>query len=242
MDDSKNTASVLLIDDEETFTRQTLEFLEPEGFSVYTENNGHEALNTINRINPDVLILDVDLGLNDTDGRVICQQVTQTERYQQGRLGIILISGQYINPADELFGYGAGADNYLTKPFKMAHLTARIHAVLRHVNRHKTAEPYRSSFLSVDFEKRTVHVSDVPIDLSKLEFDLLAYLIRADGRVCVKSELLEEVWGTMHIEEGAIAKCISILRAKLAKASPHRFIVNVHGVGYKYDSGPLNTA
>lgn len=237
MTNRKNDAVVLLVDDDQSFSRQTHDYLTAEGFCVHTENNGNEAIKAVDKIKPDVLILDINLGLEDTDGRIICQQVSQTERYQQGVMGIIMISGHYINPSDELFGYNAGADNYLTKPFGMAQLTARLYAVLRLVNVQETHEPDTGEQLSIDYKRYEVRVNGTLIQLSPLEYRLLVYLVRADGRVCLKGELLEEVWHTVHVEEGAIAKCVSILRGKFRKQLKHDFIKNQHGVGYQFDPG-----
>jgi len=89
--------------------------------------------------------------------------------------------------------------------------------------------------LSIDFKRREIKIRGREITLSRLEFELLAHLIMADGAVCDKTDLLKHVWRKVHIEVGAIAKCVSLLRSKLKVQSPHKFIVTVNRVGYKFN-------
>jgi len=229
-------ASILLVDDEISFCRQADVYLTSEGHDVHTLSDGKEVLNSVQKIKPDILVLDLDLGLADTDGRLICSEVSKTQIYQQGLLGIILISGHYIKSTDELFGYSAGADNYLVKPFDMSQLCVRVEAVFRRLSGASIVAPNTGN-LSIDFDRRVVKIKENEIRLPKLEFDLLAFLINANGAVCVKCDLLEQVWGTIHVEEGAITKCISLLRKRLSKYTEHQYIENVFGVGYKFVPG-----
>jgi len=233
MVNTPSKTSILLVDDEISFCRQAQVYLSAEGHDVHTLSDGNEVLNSVQKIEPNILVLDLDLGLTDTDGRLICSEISQTEIYRQGRLGIILISGQYIKSTDELLGYSAGADNYLVKPFDMSQLCVRIEAVYRRLTRGSAGTP-NTGDLSIDFDRREVRIQGNEIRLPKLEFDLLAFLIKADGAVCVKGDLLEYVWRTVHVEEGAIPKCVSLLRKRLSRYTEHQYIENVFGVGYKF--------
>lgn len=224
---------VLFVDDDSLFCGQAQNFLATENYEVHTLCDGLEVMNTVEKLKPDILVLDLDLGIEDVDGRQLCVEVSNTEMYQQGKIGIILISGQYIRSDDELLGYNAGADNYLIKPFDMSQLCVRIEAVCRRLRGTTLKTPYTGELI-IDYDRRSVHVKGKIITLTKLEFDLLAYLVKSEGAVCVKADLLEHVWGTIHVEEGAIAKCISLIRKQLSSATSHKYIENVFGVGYKF--------
>lgn len=232
---------ILLVDDEAEFCIQAQQFLQSEGHEVYVETNGDYALNRVAELLPDVVILDVDLGLSGVDGRAICARIAQSSEYREGRLGVLMISGHYIAPNDEVIGIELGADNYLVKPFELAQLSARVKAISRRVQANLPESIAIDEDLIIHFNRREVICAGEPCPLSRLEFNVLAYLARSPGMARTKAELLENVWSSPHVEEGSIAKCMSVLRRKLSPMEPERYIQTIYGVGYKLISMPTES-
>jgi len=224
---------ILLIDDEVEFAAQAQTFLTAQNFSVVVESNAVRALHLVDQLSPDIVIIDVDLGHKEIDGLAISAKIAASDEYQSGNRGIIMMSGHYVAPSDEVIGFEVGADNYLIKPFDLSQLSARINALGRRLSYLEPNELRLNNTMTVAFDSREVWLSGNPVSLSRLEFNVLAYLGKPPGVVRTKSELLENVWSTPHVEEGAIAKCISILRKKLSNEEPEKYIQTVYGVGYK---------
>lgn len=225
--------NILLVDDEETFLRKASAYLSHSGHIVTAEGNAEDVIAQYTRLSPDVVVLDVDLGHPRIDGRTLCATIANTERYQLGHVGIILISGRHINPGDELAGFSLGADNYLIKPFQLSQLSIRISALSRRLTHSVLTAEVKIGDLFLDLEKRKASVSGSPLQLTKLEFDTLAYLAKSPGVVRSKHDLLKHVWSNVHIEYGAVSKSISILRKKLMPTNANAYIKTVYGVGYQ---------
>jgi len=233
---------ILLIDDEHEFCLQVKTYFESVNDTILVESNGLRAMSQFNSFKPDVVIVDIDLGLREIDGRAICAEILKSEHYGNGSVGIVLISGHYIAPSDEVLGFEIGADNYLIKPFELSQLGARIQALARRFQFGKKNSLLKSGDLEVDTSARTLSVSAQEVKLTKLEFNVLECLMIHSGEVLTKTQLLEKVWRTPHVEEGAIAKCVSILRRKMSPNEPERYIKTVHGVGYRFfqHDSPVN--
>jgi len=211
-----------------------------DGHSVFTESNPKLAELRLNELEPSVLVLDVDLGTPDLDGRTLCAQFAKTSRYIRGELRIIMISGHYIDPGDEIAGFKAGADNYLIKPFEMSQLAARVEAVARRLQDVSNPEIMQiDEHLIINNMSRIATMDGKELPLSKLEFNVLYYLAQSPGVVKTKSDLLEKVWSTPHVEKSAVSKCISLLRRKISKDDPEAYVQTVYGVGYRF-SVPTN--
>jgi len=224
----------MLVDDEDAFLRHACAFFESDGHTVVPQNDADQVLHSFHQNEPDIVVLDVDLGHKTLDGRMLCADIVKTERYQLGSVGIILISGHYINPGDELAGFTVGADNYLIKPFELSQLAIRIEALSRRLHRPSKTKQITSGELFIDKDSREVYVGDTLVELSKLEFNVLLFLAESPGTVKTKSDLLEQVWSTIHVEDSAVAKCISLLRKKLSAKNPEAFIKTVYAVGYLF--------
>lgn len=225
--------NILLVDDELEFCTQAQEYLQKHGHNVVIETVGTNALAKFSESRPSVVILDIDLGQQGIDGRSICAQIANSKEYQSGELGIIMISGHFVGANDEVLGFQLGADNYMVKPFELNQLLARIDAIGRRIISKNQDEINLNDSLVINTAAREVTVDSQLINLSKLEFNVLSYLAQPAGTTRTKADLLEHVWGTSHIEEGAIAKCVSLLRRKLCPDDPDRYIQTVYGVGYK---------
>jgi len=226
---------ILIVDDEISFCRQARAFLSVDGYNIVTECDGLRVLSQLEQFKPDILIIDVDLGISDLDGRTLCAEISKMKAYAEGNIHIIMISGHYVDPVDEIAGFNVGADNYLLKPFEMSQLAARVKAIVRRKNMVSTPTELKiDKHLTINAANRTATMDGLPLKLSRLEFNVLNYLAQSPEVVMPKSELLEKVWSTPHVEVSAVAKCISILRGKLSSDCLDAYIQTVHGIGYRF--------
>jgi len=182
------------------------------------------------RVHPDVVVL--DLMLPGLDGIEVCKRI------QRDRAVPVLMLTARDSEADMLVGLAVGADDYMSKPFSMRELIARVHALLRRVDRDRTdgssATPVRIGTVELDPTTRRVQRDGTPVHLTPTEFDLVAYLAARPGRVATREELLGEVWG-YDIPSGArtVDSHIRSIRRKLGAD----LVRTVHGVGYAVEAG-----
>ncbi len=225
---------VLVVDDEPHIRAVLRGYLEAEGFAVAEAADGEAAVDAVRRQPPDLVLLDVVLpGL---DGLEALRQLrTFSDVY------VILVTAR-AEEVDKLVGLGVGADDYITKPFSPREVAARVKAVLRRDRggREAPTAVLRFAGLSIDKDAREVRVDGAEVNLSALEFDVLAALAEAPGRVFSRRQLLEGVWGyDFYGDERVVDVHIRGLRARLGDdaASP-RLIATVRGVGYKFTGRP----
>jgi DNA-binding response OmpR family regulator len=219
---------VLVVDDERPIIELVRGYLEREGWEVATAPDGRAALEAARATSPDVVILDVMLpGL---DGIEVCRQL---RTFSDAYVLMLTARGEEV---DRIVGLTIGADDYLVKPFSPRELVARIKAVLRRPREPAVgAAAAPTSGLEVDERRRLVRVDGVTVDLTALEFDLLALLARDPGTVVRRTELLDRLWGAEFVADDHLVDVhIANLRRKLGDdpASP-RFIETVRGVGYR---------
>jgi two-component system KDP operon response regulator KdpE len=224
----ENGPRILVVDDEKAIRRFLYTSLTANGYAVFEAANGAEALTAVVNHRPDVVIL--DLGLPDIEGTEVTARLREWTH-----LPIIILSvrGQ---ETDKITALDAGADDYLTKPFSVGELMARIRVALR---RAATNDQIESVFitdgLQVDLARRLVTVGGQEVQLTPTEYDLLRVLVNHAGKVLTHQYLLQEVWG-MGYEAGAhlLRVNISNLRRKLEHnpARPH-YILTELGVGYR---------
>ncbi|MGB5707018.1 MAG: response regulator transcription factor [Arenicellales bacterium] len=197
-------------------------------------NNGQTALDMFSARQYDMLVLDIMLP--ELDGLEVCKRIRQVDR----QIPILMLTAK-AEEIDKVVGLEIGADDYLTKPFGVAELTARIKALLRRVDPYLTSdlcsEPCIVSHgdLEIDQAKHLVRVDGNEVALTAREFELLTHFLRHPGRVFTRTELLENVWGYSNgIYQHTVNSHINRLRAKIEKdpAKP-AYIVTVWGVGYK---------
>jgi two-component system KDP operon response regulator KdpE len=223
---SEPTLRILIVDDERAIRR----FLKASLGSQYhiTEAvSGAEALSAVASDRPDVVIL--DLGLPDMDGMEVTRQLREWTK-----VPIIIVSVRE-HEADKIAALDAGADDYLTKPFGVGELMARLRAALRH-SAQTDAEPvFKQGNLVVDFRKREVTVNGEPVTLTPTEYDLLRDLVTHAGKVLTHRQLLHAVWGPAYDAETHLLQVnISNLRRKI-EPDPSRpsYILTEPGVGYR---------
>ncbi len=223
------TKTILVVDDEKRLVSLVESYLTQEGYRVATAYNGKEALTVARREKPDLIILDVMMP--EMDGYAFMR----AHRAEQDT-PIILLTAR-VDDDEKILGLELGADDYVTKPFRPRELTARVRAVLRRVgNTEPAAQVLHAADLTLDREGRTVQVSDQYVDLTPSEFDILAALMSAPGRVFSRLDLLDIIQGVRYEGyERTIDTHIKNLRGKIEDdpRSP-RYIETVYGVGYRF--------
>jgi len=221
---------VLVVDDEPHIRTVLRSYLQADGFDVTEAADGEGAIAAIRDGRPDVVLLDVMLP--GIDGLEVLRQLRVfSDAY------VILVTAR-AEEVDKLVGLGVGADDYVTKPFSPREVTARVKAVLRRDRGVRTGEDGALRFvgLVIDTVGREVEANGSSVMLSSLEFDLLAALAGAPGRVFSRAQLLERVWGyDFYGDERVVDVHIRSLRARLGDPAgdPH-LIATVRGAGYKF--------
>lgn len=225
---------ILVVDDEERIRSLVGQYLRAEGYEVAEAANGEEALAKVQGQHPDLVVLDVRLP--GVDGfEVLAELRKRSEVY------VIMLTAR-AEETDKLVGLTAGADDYLTKPFSPRELVARVKAVLRRGREPRGADQDVLSFagLTIDLGRREVQRDGEAIELTVLEFDLLAALASAPGRVFTRRQLIERVWGWDFFGDDRVVDVhIRNLRRALGdSAEEPRFVGTVRGVGYKLIAEP----
>jgi two-component system alkaline phosphatase synthesis response regulator PhoP len=222
---------ILLIEDEPGLCLTLSDRLQKEGYVVEISNDGESGFNQAKNQPYDLIIL--DLMLPKKSGYDVCRDLRQT-----GLLIPILMLTARHQTVDKVLGLKLGADDYLTKPFEMLELLARIEALLRRVNQTFTAAPalYQFGSVRVDFRKTEVVRDGEAITLSAKEFQLLRYLIEHRGETLSREKLLQEVWGYSAVPyTRTVDVHVAWLRQKLEDDPKQpQWIMTVHGLGYKF--------
>lgn len=216
---------ILVVDDEPTILAAVATRLRAEEFQVETAVDGPSAVATAAATEPDLVVLDVMLP--GFDGLEVCRRI-QAER----PVPVLMLTAR-SDETDMLVGLGIGADDYLTKPFSMRELVARIRVLLRRVERTDAEPPMSFGDCRIDLLARRVHRGADEIHLTKLEFDVLAFLAGRPRAAVSRETLLEQVWGwTSETETRTVDSHVKALRRKLGPD----LIRTVHGVGYALDA------
>jgi len=229
------TRKVLIVEDDPDIARLIAMHLQDMACDCDIEADGMAALKRFKQGNYDLVVL--DLMLPGMDGLSICREI----RAGAGYVPILMLTAKSTE-LDRVLGLEMGADDYLTKPFSIPELMARIKALFRRVealgstNEQQAPPQIELAGLCIDLEKRRVEVDEKPVELTAKEYDLLLYFARHPGRVFSRVQLLDQVWGYNHEGyEHTVNTHINRLRSKVEKdpAAP-RFIQTVWGVGYRF--------
>ena len=223
-------ATVLIVDDEASIRRFLKPYLEGEGYAVVEARTGREALSLASSHDPEVILL--DLGLPDLDGAEVLEGLPPWSRAR-----VIILSARG-KEQDKVSALDLGASDYLTKPFSLAELAARIRALLRRGATQDVAAAPRYHFgeLDIDIEGHVVSLDGSDVHLTPTEFKLLAFLVRHAGKVITHGQLLREVWGKhSQDQEHYVRIHIHKLRHKIEKdpARPKHLHTET-GVGYRF--------
>jgi two-component system KDP operon response regulator KdpE len=228
---SEGELRILVVDDEPPIRRFLRAALSAHNYVIFEAANGQAALDAMIANRPDLIIL--DLGLPDIDG------IEVTRRLREWTAVPIIVLSVREHETDKIAALDAGADDYLTKPFGVGELLARIRTAVRHAAR-STAEPvFTLGELAVDLSRRLVTVAGAEVQLTPTEYDLLRLLVNDAGKVLTHHQLLRQVWGPGYDEELHMLRVnISNLRRKIERdpARPH-YIVTEPGVGYRLRGG-----
>lgn len=227
-------ARLLVVDDEPTILRTLRVNLVHHGFEVETAETARQALDSCLRFHPDLILL--DLGLPDMDGLEFIRDL-------RGRSNtpIVVLSARGAE-RDKVKALDVGADDYLTKPFGIEELLARVRVGLRHLARPLTGASaiFRTGELEVDLERRIVKTGGTPVHLSPTEYDLLKAFVARPNRVLTDRMLLLQVWGPEYGSEGHYLHVYMARLRKKLEADPQnpRYLITEPGVGYRLLSDP----
>lgn len=223
--------TVLIVEDDKYIMSLTTLYLKDEGYKTIEATSGKEAISLFYANNPEIILL--DLGLPDIDGMDLIKQV-------RGKSGIpIIVISAREEESEKIMALDLGADDYMTKPFHMGELLARIRAALRKfiINANLPGNGiYTCDYLSIDFQKGLAYVDGEEIHLTPMEYKLLKLLIANRGKVLTHNYILKQIWGYGEVGDAkSLRVFMASLRRKIERdtANP-RFILTQVGVGYRF--------
>ena len=229
---NSTTARILLVDDEQPVQKLLSYPLEKDGYEVVPALDGQEALNEFERQRFDLVVLDIMLP--KIDGLEVCRQLRA-----KSSVPIIMLTAK-AEEIDKVLGLELGADDYITKPFSMREFRSRVRAALRRAEMGTELdgdeEPLVRGDLRIDFAKRSVELRGEPVQLTYVEFEILAVLAAAPGRVYTRDMLLDRIWGDSEFrDQRTIDVHIRHLREKI-ESDPRKpeYLLTVRGVGYRF--------
>ena len=226
---------VLIIDDDKELCALMKKCIEQEKLSAVTVYNGIEGVRLIDENKDSYSLIILDVMLPDIDGFQILQKIRDTSN-----IPVLMLTAK-SSEEDKVFGLQLGADDYLTKPFGINELLARVNSLIR---RYTTLNPFTADIDSISLKdmvidklNRTVTVKDIPVLLTGKEFDLLLFLASNKGRVFTKKQIYSQVWEEEYaFDDSNIMSFISKLRKKIEPDPDHPFyILTVRGVGYRFN-------
>jgi len=223
--------TLLVVEDEEAIAEAVRARLASEGYRVQVTHDGPQALQAVAAERPDLVVL--DLMLPGMDGLEVCQEIQKRDW-----VPVLMLTAR-TEEADKVAGFAVGADDYLTKPFSMRELAARVRAILRRMERIeglKSSEPVMRFDLTIDAARRRVLREDEEVSLTPLEFEILLTLAKSPGVVFSRDQLMDRVWGYRDYAGGRVVDShVARIRRKLGdEAAEPRYIRTVHGVGYSF--------
>ncbi len=233
------TERILVVEDDENLRLPLVDNLEDEGFEVQQAASGESAIEAAARTPFDVIVLDIMLpGMS---GYEVCKAL----RGAGSTASVLMLTARSLED-DVVTGFDAGADDYLTKPYRLRELMARLRALLRRRAAPTTPAPVTSAETTFDLDGITVDrsartVNDRrgdPVDLTRTEFDLLVFMLAHRGEAMAREVILDKVWGNVRVDPRTVDNFVSNLKKKLGWTKDRRFAFRaVRGVGYRLDVG-----
>lgn len=223
---------ILLIEDDTMIINFLSLALKTQGYDLTVETTGEGGIEAFKKLNPDIIIL--DLGLPDIDGNDVIIAIRKISQ-----IPILIVSARELEQ-DKIMALDAGANDYITKPFSMGELTARIRVMERFISRMNSADNEQDTLnfgdLVIDRERRRIFLSGEEIHLTPLEYKLLILLATNHGKVITHKQIMKEVWGYQETEDPkGIRVCMAGLRRKIEKdTSDPKYILTEIGVGYRF--------
>lgn len=226
-----NNAMILVVEDEKAIRNFMKISLDTQGYRILESSNGSDALALVMSYNPELIIL--DLGLPDMDGIEVIRRIRQ---FKETPIIIVSARGQDRDKIDAL---DLGADDYITKPFSMGELLARVRVLLRRASKNKDIENVINNYsvdgLEVDLEKRKIYLDGEEIHFTPIEYKIFTLLVKHSGKVLTHNYIIKEVWGgVIGGENQSLRVFMANIRRKIEKepANP-RFLLTEVGVGYR---------
>jgi two-component system alkaline phosphatase synthesis response regulator PhoP len=223
-------AKILLVDDEPDILEIVEYNLKNEGYKVYTASSGIEGVSLAKEVKPDLILLDVMMP--EMDGIEACDQIRKIPSLEHTIIAFLTARGEDYS---QVAGFEAGADDYITKPVKPKVLTSRLKALLRRrpIAGQKVPERMNLGDLTIDPERYHIELAGNVLDLPRKEFELLSLLASKPGRVFLREEIMDRIWGTSVIVGG---RTIDVHIRKLREKIGDDRIKTVKGVGYKFEA------
>jgi DNA-binding response OmpR family regulator len=223
--------SILVVEDEEAIAEAVRARLANEGYRVRLAFDGPQAIDAVAEERPDLVVL--DLMLPGMDGLEVCREIQRRDW-----VPVLMLTAR-TDEADKVAGFAAGADDYLTKPFSLRELAARVRAILRRMDRIRqmtTTESVVRFDLTIDPARQRVIQGSLEVALTPLEFEILLTLARTPGVVLSRDQLMDRVWGYRDYAGGRVVDShVARVRRKLRdEAAEPRYIRTIHGVGYAF--------
>lgn len=225
---------ILVVDDEEHIVELIKFNLEKNGYGVITADNGRDAFIIAKEQQPDLILL--DLMLPGMDGLDVCKEIRRDSGISTMPIIMITAKGEEL---DKILGLELGADDYITKPFSVRELIARVKAILRRTTVKYEDNGFKFGEITIDFEKHEVKRDGEKVDLTLKEFELLEILIKNKGRVMTRDFLLDKIWGYEYVgETRTVDVHVRHLRQKIEKDDKNPvYIQTIRGIGYKFNYG-----
>lgn len=224
---------ILVVDDEDHIVELISYNLINSGYSVIIANNGIDAVRLAKEENPSLVLL--DLMIPGLDGYDVCKAIRSDMNTKDISIIMVTAKGEEL---DKILGLELGADDYITKPFSIRELLARIKAILRRTKSSGSSEEiYKSKDIYINFERREVTILDKKIDLTLKEFELLEILVKNRGKILTRETLLDKIWGYEYLgETRTVDVHIRYLRKKIEVDDKNpKFIETIRGVGYRFN-------
>jgi DNA-binding response OmpR family regulator len=231
-----SAAEILIVEDDEVIMGTLAYNLSRQGFGVSQATTGAEALRISRRLRPDLILLDVMLP--GESGIEVCERIRERDQ----DVVIVMVTAKDAEE-DKVRGFEVGADDYVTKPFGMKELVARINANLKRSETGQRGKILEAGDLQLDTKNFTVRVGEEPLDLRLKEFELLAALASSPGELKSREELAKEVWGHAGVSSSrTIDVHIRRIRAALEERSSYQYIHTARGLGYRFEVKPKDRA
>jgi DNA-binding response OmpR family regulator len=229
-----STAEILIVEDDEVIMGTLAYSLSRQGFDVKGATTGAEALRLARKLRPDLILLDIMLP--GESGIDVCERIRERDK----DVVIVMVTAKDAED-DKVRGFEVGADDYVTKPFGMKELVARINANLKRSETGGRGKILEAGDLQLDTKNFTALVAGEPLDLRLKEFELLAALASAPGELRSREELAKEVWGHAGVGSSrTIDVHIRRIRAALEEKSSYQYIHTARGLGYRFEAKPKN--
>lgn len=217
--------NILIIEDDEKLRYELEIFLSHQGYKVESLETFNNTINDILEINPSLILLDINLPT--VDGEYVCKEIRK-----ESNMGIIIITSR-DNELDELVSINYGADYYITKPFNIQILLAKINAVLRRTNIIKVNDKIDAKDFILNISNSTITKNDKTIDLTKNEYKILKYLVKNRGKIVSREDIMECLWESeSFIDDNTLSVNITRLRTKLEELELKDLIETRRGQGY----------